>query len=448
MDIIVKDRYSTTTEMSALPIIRQVCRARPEGFYHMPKYKSGMWDGYISLMRGLREFPTGLLQLVVKALVDDDYKVNIVDSTAIIPSRTVIKNVLNGIELRDYQIEAANIMIEQRRGVAGMATNSGKTEVMSAILWALGLPKSVILVNRKELMYQTARRMEKRLGCKIGIYGDGVKSKRDITVAMIQTLSKAKSLKEFADNSVVMADECHHVSSNQTMDILFKLPGSYRYGFSGTPLKYDTLSDMKLMAATGEIGYTISNEYLIDSGYSAVPRIFIHVIESFEKSDWELDYQEAYDKLIVNNVTRNKKIAEKAKAAVGTVLILVNRIDHGKLLEELLPNSVFVSGSSDMEYRNSVLERMQTGEPCVYIATPIYDEGIDVPSVDTIILAAGGKSHVKLLQRIGRGLRRKEDENVLAVHDFLDDTNMHLFGHSEDRIVTYDQEKFKTIIVK
>lgn len=448
MDIIVKDRYSTTTEMSSLPIIRQLCRARPEGFYHMPKYRSGMWDGYISLMKGLREFPTGLLQLVVKELMKNDYKVNIVDETAVLPSKTVTKGVLHGIELRDYQIEAANIMIQQRRGVAGMATNSGKTEVMSAILWALGLPQSVILVNRKELMYQTARRMEKRLGCKVGIYGDGVKSKRNITVAMIQTLAKEKSFKGFLDNAVVMVDECHHTSSNQTMDILSKIPGSYRYGFSGTPLKYDALSDMKLIAATGEIGYTISNEFLIDAGYSAVPLVFIHIIESFEKLDWELEYKDAYDKLIVNNLIRNKKIAEKANAAKGTVLVLVNRVDHGKILNEMLPNSIFVSGSDDMDYRNSVLEKMQTGVPCVYIATPIYDEGIDVPSVDTIILAAGGKSHVKLLQRIGRGLRKKDGENILSVHDFLDDTNMHLFGHSEDRIVTYEQEKFKTVIVR
>jgi superfamily II DNA or RNA helicase len=448
MDIIVKDRYSTTTEMSALPVIRQVCRARPEGFYHMPKYKSGMWDGYISLMKGLCEFPTGLLQLVIKELAKNDYKVNVVDTTTVLPSKTVTKNVLNGVELRDYQIEAANIMVQQRRGVADMATNSGKTEVMSAILWALGLPKTLIFVHRKELMYQTARRMEKRLGCKVGIYGDGVKSKRDITVAMIQTLSKMSDLKVFSDNAVVITDECHHIASNQMMDTLFKIPGSYRYGFSGTPLKYDSLSDMKLMAATGEIGYAISNKYLIDSGYSAVPMVFIHIIESYDKLDWELEYQDAYDNLIVNNLIRNNKIVEKAKAASGTVLILVNRIDHGKILEEMLPNSVFVSGNSDMTYRNSVLEKMQTGIPCVYIATPIYDEGIDVPSVDTIILAAGGKSHVKLLQRIGRGLRKKADENILSVHDFLDDTNMHLFGHSEDRIQTYEQEKFKTIIVK
>jgi superfamily II DNA or RNA helicase len=448
MDIIVGDRYSTTTEMNALPIIRQVCRARPEGFYHMPKYKSGMWDGYISLMKGLREFPTGLLSIVIKALEKANWTVNVIDNTSVLPNRKILDESLRDIKLRDYQLEAAEIMVNKRRGVAGMATNSGKTEVMAAILWSLNLPQAVIIVHRKELMYQTARRLEKRLGCKVGIYGDGVKSKRHITVAMVQTLAKDKKI-NYVGNQVLMVDEVHHISSNQMMDIIFKIPGSYRYGFSGTPLKYELLADMKLAAATGDILYTTTNDFLVKEGYSAVPKVQMHVVESYDVDEWEMDYQAAYDQLIVCNVVRNKLIAKLAKESKGLVLILVNRIDHGKTLTDLLPNSIFVSGNDEAEYRNSVLDKMRTGNPGIFIATPIYDEGIDVPAVDTIILAAGGKSHVKLLQRIGRGLRKKEDkENVLDVHDFLDDTNMYLLEHSQERADTYASEKFETIIVK
>jgi superfamily II DNA or RNA helicase len=448
MDIIVGDRYSTTTEMKALPIIRQVCRARPVGFYHMPKYRAGMWDGYISLMRGLREFPTGLLSVVIKELEESGWKVNVVDNTIVLPSKKISDDSLHEIILRDYQLEAAEIMVNSRRGVAGMATNSGKTEVIAAILWSLNLPKTIIIVHRKELMYQTARRLEKRLGCKVGIYGDGVKSKRTITVAMIQTLAKDKKF-DYTGNQVVIVDECHHLSSNQMMDIIFNIPGSYRYGFSGTPLKYELLPDMKLAAATSDVLYTITNDFLVKGGYSAVPKVHIHVVESYDVADWEMDYQSAYDKLIVNDLMRNKLIAKLAKESKGLVLILVNRIDHGTILTDLLPNSVFVSGNDEAVYRNSVLDKMRTGNPGIFIATPIYDEGIDVPAVDTIILAAGGKSHVKLLQRIGRGLRKKEDkDNILTVHDFLDDTNMYLLEHSQERVDTYASEKFETIIVK
>lgn len=447
MDIIVGDRYSTTSEMSLLPLVREICRARPEGFYHMPKYRSGMWDGYISLMKGLREFPTGLLPEVIRAIEKKGWTVNIIDNTKILTSKSITEDCLHGITLRDYQVAAAETLVKARRGVASMATNSGKTEVMAAVLWSLDLPKSLILVHRKELMYQTARRLEKRLNCKVGIIGDGVKSKKNITVAMIQTLAK-DSLVDFSDNEVIISDECHHISSNQMMDILFRIPGSYRYGFSGTPLKYDQLSDMKLAAATGGILYETSNAYLIEQGYSAVPVVYMNVVESFDRLDWEMDYQDAYTKLIVNNEERNKIIVSLAKRAKGIVLILVNRIDHGNILKELLPESVFVTGEDTSEFRNGILDEMRDGGSKVYIATPIYDEGVDVPSVDTIILAAGGKSHIKVLQRIGRGLRKKERENILTVHDFLDDTNMHLFGHSQERIETYSEQKFKTVVVK
>lgn len=447
MNIISEDRYSTTSEMSALPRIREVCRARPEGFYHMPKYRSGMWDGYISLMSGLKKFPTGLLPIVLKDLKEHGWNVSVEDTSITLPSKLVVENSLHEITLRDYQIEAANILVAKRRGVAGMATNSGKTEVMAAVLWSLGLPKTMIIVHRKELMYQTARRLEKRLKCKVGIYGDGVKSQKNITVAMIQTLAKSEKI-DYKDNMVLMVDECHHISSNQMMDVLFNIPGSYRYGFSGTPLKYDVLSDMKLIAATGDILYETTNKFLIEEGYSAIPKIHMHVVESDDLVDWEMGYQDAYDKLVVNNHTRNSIIAKQASESSGIVLILVNRIDHGKILHEMIPGSIFVSGSDATEDRNLVIDCMRDGEPGTYIATPIFDEGIDVPAVDTIILAAAGKSHVKLLQRIGRGLRKKDGDNTLIVHDFLDDTNSYLLEHSQERVDTYARQKFYTCVAK
>jgi superfamily II DNA or RNA helicase len=114
----------------------------------------------------------------------------------------------------------------------------------------------------------------------------------------------------------------------------------------------------------------------------------------------------------------------------------------------MIPGSIFVSGSDATEDRNLVIDCMRDGEPGTYIATPIFDEGIDVPAVDTIILAAAGKSHVKLLQRIGRGLRKKEGDNILIVHDFLDDTNSYLLEHSQERVDTYARQKFETCVAK
>ncbi|HKZ41023.1 MAG TPA: DEAD/DEAH box helicase family protein, partial [Candidatus Hodarchaeales archaeon] len=117
----------------------------------MPKYKSGYWDGYISLMKDMSTFPTGLLDLVVGKL--DEYGVQAslwYKDGRLGDFTTVCENDLSGIILREYQINAANALLGFRRGVAKMATNSGKTEVMAAIIKALHVPKTVVLLHRKE----------------------------------------------------------------------------------------------------------------------------------------------------------------------------------------------------------------------------------------------------------------------------------------------------------
>jgi superfamily II DNA or RNA helicase len=446
MKIIVNDVNCVVEDAMALPLVRQICRARPDGFQFMKRFRMNMWDGYISLMTNFRSFPIGLLGMVVDGLVSAGHHVEIEDNREHIDAKEVTDACLTGIVLRDYQIEAANTLIANINGVAKMATNSGKTEVMAAVIYGLNYPKTLIVLHRKELMYQTAERFEDRLGIKVGLIGDGNYIKDQITVAMIQSISGKFYAKEWAGNQLLMVDECHHMSSNQMMDFLKKVPGAYRFGFSGTPLKYDVLSDMKLMAMTGDVRYEISNKFLIEEGYSAVPSVEIHIIESSSDADWKLHYHDAYQKLIVDNFDRNMIISGVAKESEGITLILVNMIKHGELLQSMIPDSIMVDGSDSTQFRRSILDMMRNQEAGVYISSPILDEGVDVPAMNTVILAGGGKSHVKLLQRIGRGLRKKQGDNVLTVHDFLDDTNVHLFKHSEARIETYVKEGFKKSI--
>ena len=436
-----------------LAIVKKACSARPPGFQFMPKYKNSTWDGFISLMESTTSFPTGLLGLVVEALKAKNHKVEIdwgVYSNE--PELYVGPTMLHGITLRDYQIEAIEKLLEAQRGVAKMATNSGKTEVFAAILKALGDKKALIVVHRKELLHQTVDRLSKRLGRTIGKVGDGyVESGDGITVAMIQTLSgilnapRTEFFHHFDTNEVVIVDECHHVSANQMMDALHKIPGKYRYGFSGTPLKNDVLADLKLMSVTGRVIVDVSNMDLIEQGFSAVPIIYMHDIISDKDDEWDLDYHSAYSQYIVNNSQRNDLIVDlagKAAQAGEVVLVLVTHIEHGELLARK-SGGIFSSGEHTTKHRMNVLDDMRKGIFGVYIASTIFDEGVDVPAINTLILAGGGKSGLKLLQRLGRGLRYKPGENVLKVHDFIDETNKYLMKHSEDRIDVYVEEGFR-----
>jgi len=451
MEIVVGDIYSSILQPRsnprALAIIREVCRARPNGYRFMPKYKSGYWDGYISLMKDMSTFPTGLLDLVVGKL--DEYGVQAslwYKDGRLGDFTTVCENDLSGIILREYQINAANALLGFRRGVAKMATNSGKTEVMAAIIKALHVPKTVVLLHRKELLHQTAKRFEDRLDIRIGKIGDGIWDPQTITVAMIQTLSNKLNVLDVNGNVLVMIDECHHVSSDTMMDVLSSIPGCYRFGFSGTPLKYDVLSDMKLIAYTGEVVFDLGNKWMIEHEYSAEPTINVSVISDGDDDLWDMNYSDAYDNLIVRNDVRNARIRQFAENDNGTVLILVERIEHGKLLQESIRGSAFVSGGDSTEFRKEVIDSM--GKGGIFIATPIFDEGIDIPAISTLILAGSGKNHVKILQRIGRGLRKKENGNRLTVYDFIDDNNKFLFKQSSARVKLYASEGFKTTLLR
>ena len=134
----------------------------------------------------------------------------------------------------------------------------------------------------------------------------------------------------FQDNCVLIVDECHHVSSPQMLDVLDKLPGKFRFGFSGTPLKYDVLADMKLIGMTGDVVVDIPNEYLISRGFSATPLVHFYVIESNDEVLWKLDYQTAYKLCIVENDERNRIISKNGSPppAIDKFLIPSSRISE------------------------------------------------------------------------------------------------------------------------
>lgn len=450
MNIIVDDIHSTiqTSDCRVLALVKEVCRAHPSGYVHMPRYRSGMWDGYITLMRGMNKFPTGLLNHVVDAIRSHGYpNVHLeFSSKEKAHCKTVGRDFLNGITLRDYQLDAIEELLQAGRGVAKMATNSGKTEVISALVKCLNR-KALIVVHRKELLYQTIERIKMRTGFEVGMVGDGIWRPTTVTVGMIQSLhSNLEKLGYWKNNAMLIVDECHHVSSDQMMDVLNIIPGAYRFGFSGTPLKLDVLSDMKLVAMTGDIVFDIGNKYLVEEGYSAVPNVHITVMQQTDEDLWKLDYQSAYRALIVDSKSRNDCIADIAKRAEGTTLIIVNYIEHGEKLSSMIAGSIFVNGSDTSKRRLDVLEAMKSGSGGVYIATNIVDEGIDVPAINNLIIACGGKAKHKLLQRIGRGMRKKDnagDCNIVHIYDFLDDTNKYLLDHAELRIDVYCDEGFK-----
>ena len=357
---------------------------------------------------------------------------------------------LNGIEeLGDFQKEGIRRAVTIGSGPICIATNGGKTEVAAGIIKVMRRP-TLYLVHLKALLHQTVERLAERTGYEIGKLGDGEKDIKKYTVAMIQSLPKAiKANKAFYDQfEILIVDEAQHGSADTWYKAAMFMGTPHKFALSGTPWTDDPIKDMKFVSVFGpNILARVRNAELIGRGWSAKPTIHLWPIPYFENA---MTYRMATVSQIIDNNDFNEHVvavARKSWEDGKTTLVIVNEKRHGiRLYRRMLGEKIdvqYLTGSSDKATIKKALKKFKSGKLGVILCTPIFDEGIDVPAIRTLILPAGGKSAIRLLQRVGRALRRKkEGANVAEIHDFIHYGNAHLLSHSLKRIEIYEGEDF------
>jgi superfamily II DNA or RNA helicase len=440
--------FDAPAEMVAL---KKALTFKVPNYWFARAYRNGVWDGTFTFWNGYsKTFPTGLYfafnakyqgLFVMKDLRE---KPEVVEQ----------EPVLHGVELRDYQRELVDIALRMERCVVAAPTNAGKTEIAAGLLKARPC-KTLWLTHRGNLMLQTRERLAKRLGEKVGLVYQDVFDVRRVTVAMVQTLyfhlEEEAYKKLLMDSECLVIDECHHQSAQSWLKIAKRCPAYYRYGLSATPLKADAVSDNKLMSMTGRVVKTVSNKDLIERGISAKPTIYL--VKNEVKTRYAPgDYFEAYRMGVEENPERNAYIAlivRKHAKLNEPVLVLVNTIRHGLALTSILGHMTnFVEGSVGYADRQKKLRELESGKIKSIVATPIFDEGADVPNIRVVVLAGVGKSAIRLLQRIGRGMRKKEGVNEVTIYDFADAGFEYLDDHAKRRLEIYKEEGFEVIEVK
>ena len=441
-----------------LPLLEEKLSTLHPKYWHSTKYNEGTWDGrthFLDLKTG--KFPTGHLHLVTEWLIEEELEYQIIDERKeIVVDMEMLKLVrpemLHGITLREDQLSAITAGIVHCRGVIQMPTGTGKTEVAIGLTRLLDLP-TLFLVNSKSLLYQTQERFIKRLGLskdEIGIFGDGIYAPGEfVTIATVQSLDQMKkdSQKKFGAFlkafPVLMFDECHHASAKTWYTAGTWAHNSYyRFGFSGTPMDREEIDSMKLMAVVGQPIYKRKTQDAIEDG--DLCKIEMNMIENAEEV---LGYawQEIYTKAIVNSRQRNDMIADLAVEHYRhkrKVLILVRILEHGWNLKKKLQGWPvrFLNGGHSQEDREETIQWFSEGSG-ILIASGIFDEGIDIPEINVLIVASGGKSDVKSIQRIGRGLRKKSEGVNLKAYDF-EDASEYLREHSAQRRKIYKREGY------
>lgn len=454
--------------------VLQCLRTYVPGYRYTKLFKMRKWDGKMSLFSG-ESFPTGLLPEVLKKMDSNKLEYTLEDK------RTIRSITLNqtSLTLRDYQEASVMKAFSNMcfgtwwpRGVLKVATGGGKTEMAAAMIQMANVP-TMFLVHRQDLVTQAIERFQ-QYGINVGgldtsdqnlvtvctvqelmswrmtfaktyVNVEGKKTTRDEDwlrqKKQKQTLRGREIIEILRSIEQVFIDEAHLIATDQEgiglmNEALTLMPNAYmRWGLTATPFMRDQLYDWSLEGATGPCIVDIDNATLIAAGYLSDCLVDMYMMPKavIEPKSWP----ECYESGIVAYKPRNEKIIDCLKNYPAPTLILVNKIGHGELLEQMAAragkNVPFVSGSSSKAERNEVIEDVKSGVLDGLIASTIFDEGIDIPNLQTVILAGGGKSEVKNLQRVGRGLRRDAQKSILRLVDFFDQGNKILKRHSKIR---------------
>jgi superfamily II DNA or RNA helicase len=409
-------------------------KARP-----MAKTTVDFWNGRVKTL------PLGFKDMLLKTLTDyADYKKLALDLD-IIEHRQFDSQVLimpdkfvNDKSLRDYQTEAVDVYMRRKIGILELGTGAGKTEIAIEIIRRLKC-RSLFIVDKIELLRQTKKRIEDSLGIEVGEIGAGVDNIKDVTVATIQTLNKHLDTYRDYLKTIKFAifDETHKVAAKSYVKISRYLTGAeFRLGLSGTAFRDDG-NDMMIYAVTGPIVHQLNSKTLIERGWLVKPQIYfirdflprdvMYNIEQESKTGLINEspvYSVYYNNFITNETHRNTKIIETVSRFKGKrILILTKLIDHGKLLNEMIPNSQHLYGDTNKEDREKMFKDFVEGTVPILISTiSIFSEGIDIPELDIVINASANKGDVKTIQVLGRILRKLEGKKSAMYVDFYDES--------------------------
>ena len=444
---------------------------------HMPQYKLGRWDGKVAFFGIGGSGYVNHLDVVQEVLTKN--RVQIVDiedrRTPITLNFTPVTerywadqgvvwpegHPVEGTEiiLRDYQVEAINNFLNNPQSLQQIATGAGKT-ITTATLSHITEPygRSLVIVPNKSLVEQTE---EDYINCglDVGVYfGDRKNLGKTHTICTWQSLnildkkhkdgSAVLSLAEFLDGvSTVIVDEVHMAKAEVLKNLLTRnlKNAPIRWGLTGT-VPREKFEFESIHASLGPVIGQISAKSLQDKGVLSKCHVNVcQLIDTVAHSDYQSEL-----KYLTTNEARLAYIAKMMNkiSQTGNTLILVDRISAGKLLEELIPNSTFVSGAVKVKDRKETYDTIKEGTNEVIIATyGVAAVGLNIPRIFNMVLLEPGKSFVRVIQSIGRGVRIAKDKDFVQIWD-LTSTCKFAKRHLTQRKKFYKEAEYPFTIEK
>lgn len=447
-----------------------------KGYWHSKAYKQKRWDGHIEYFKeNSGMFLTGLLPEIFAALKIANQPYEIVDRRSSVPwlYDTIDDQFLNkwlpqGIDpstkepykpitLHDYQIDYVHQSYRFGRGLITAPTGAGKTYILISILKSLPPATPVLFMTKNSGLVNQNYKEMKLWGVKnLGRYYGKYKEPNTVMccTAHVDTL---RSIQDFLPKvKVLIVDEVHECMSDVPVAAYRMMKNaSNRFGFSATSFKFDGKDKVQKWAVKGhfggvfktkttETGYLTTKE-LQNRGILSRSRCTVYPMEEPKNIKHE-PYGDAVTLGIANNLFFHNVVKRLAAKLTGRTLILVERIDQGNYLQQLIPNAHWIKGADDIEEREKVFKELKIGENVVCIAMrQIITAGINV-YLHNMINAAGGQAEHNIIQQMGRGLRCAPDKECLDFYDFWFKTNDYLDDHSVNRIRVLEKEGHEVTI--
>jgi superfamily II DNA or RNA helicase len=398
-----------------------------EGSWFMPARKLGRWDGKIRFFEKTGKVFLRFLDEIEPFLTKWGYEIELHDERKplnVVQGR-VTANWFDGksqvpVTLRDYQVDAVNKAIETGSGMVIAATGAGKTLMVAGMCDVMGQEeiRCLVIVPSSDLVTQTSNTFA-LCGIQHGIYSGATK---DIyhphVIATWQALQNNPQIVE--NFQCVIVDEAHGASAKTIGDLItnYGKHTGYRYGFTGTLPKPAT-DRATLRGSLGDVLYEISAADLIRMGHLAELEIEPVEIQEIAEEDFP-DYsaEKAYTARQPDRMDFIADLIIDRASRFGNTLVLVNTIKQGQQLQKLIKDSVFLQGATENEVRAEWYGLFANRDDLIVIATSgIASTGISIDRVFNLMLIDAGKSFIKCIQSIGRGLRKAHDKERVHVCD-------------------------------
>jgi len=413
---------------------------------YLPAVRLGRWDGKVSFFQLGGSTYVNLLPEILPVLEEYDYDVELDDQR---DYRTTFEFVPveentfseyswprshpqagDPVTLRDYQIEIINDFLANPQCTQEVATGAGKTVMTAALSHAVSpYGRSIVIVPNKSLVTQTEKDYV-NLGLDTGVFfGDRKEFGRQHTICTWQSLNVLfKNTKnataditigEFLENVVcVIVDEVHMAKADALKTLLTgvmsKVP--IRWGLTGTIPK-EEFEAKALQVSIGPVVSRLAAAELQDRGVLA--QCHVNIVQLVDHAEYS-NYQSEL-KYLLEESGRLDTIASVIREVnnTGNTLVLVDRISAGQeLVSRLGDRAVFVSGATKAQDRQDEYDAVAESSDKIIVATyGVAAVGINIPRIFNLVLIEPGKSFVRVIQSIGRGIRKAEDKDFVQIWD-------------------------------